>query len=206
MPPALAYVEIGVAMAYDSGIAAWSYEPALWGRCGQGPDEPTALANLTPGPVTVAERVVGDEQAFGPDLRPATDAQRQATIEILTRARAETISLVAGATAEILDRDDPARTLPSFAGWRTLRQMAWHLADTESRYYLPSLGLPPRPRLPDLLDELAASGEHVRRVLATIPPDLRTDTAEVWTTTKLLRRLAWHEPAELATMQTLAAD
>ena len=76
--------------------------------------------------------------------------------------------------------------------------MAWHLADTESRYYLPSLGLPARPRLPDLLDELAASAEHVRRTLLTAPPDLlRTDRGETWTTTRLLRRLAWHEPAEL---------
>jgi hypothetical protein len=202
----LAYVETGVAMASDSGVAAWSYEPSLWGRCGQGPDEATALAALTPEPVTVAERVGGDERAFGPDLLPATTAQRQATLDILARARAETIRLVAGASAEILDRDDPARALPSFAGWRTLRQMAWHLTDTESRYYLPSLGLPARPRLPDLLKELAASGEHVRRTLATIPPDLRTDSAEVWTTTKLLRRLAWHEPAELTTMRALAAN
>jgi hypothetical protein len=200
----LAYVEIGVAMASESGVAAWSYEPSLWGRCGQGADEAAALTALTSGPVTVAERVVGDERAFGPDRRPATGAQREATLAILTRARAETIALVAGTPAEILDRDDPARTLPSFAGWRTLRQLAWHLVDTESRYYLPSLGLPARPRLPDLLDELAASGEHVRRAVATIPPDLVTDAAETWTTTNLLRRLAWHEPTELTTMHALA--
>jgi hypothetical protein len=83
--------------------------------------------------------------------------------------------------------------------------MAWHLADTESRYYLPSLGLPARPRLPDLLDELVASGEHMRETIRVLPPDLtRTERGEVWTTTKLLRRLAWHEPAELTTMHTLA--
>ena len=83
--------------------------------------------------------------------------------------------------------------------------MAWHLADTESRYYLPSLGLPSRPRLPDLPDELAASAAHVRRTLLAAPPDLiRTDAGETLTTTKLLRRLAWHEPAELVTMRALA--
>lgn len=43
----VAYVERGVAMATDSGVAAWSYEPELWGRCGQGPDEASALAALT---------------------------------------------------------------------------------------------------------------------------------------------------------------
>lgn len=83
--------------------------------------------------------------------------------------------------------------------------MAWHVADTESRYYLPSLGLPSRPGLPDLLDELAASAAHVRRVIADAAPDLvRTDSGGTWTTTKLLRRLAWHEPAELQTMHALA--
>jgi hypothetical protein len=202
-----AYVEVGVAMATDSGVAAWSYEPELWGRCGQGPDEPSALAALTGGPVLVAERVVGDERAFTPDLLPATPRQRTATLEILARARAETIALVAGAPDAVLDRDDPRRVLPSFASWRTLRQMAWHLADTESRYYLPSLGLPGRARLPDLLDELAASAEHVRRAVAAAPPDLiRCEAGAVWTTTKLLRRLAWHEPAELHPMHTLAGS
>ena len=201
-----AYVEIGVAMATDSGVAAWSYAPDLWGRCGQGPDEATALAALTDRPTVVVERVVGDEQAFNADLRPATSAQRDGTLTILARARAETIALIAGTPDEVLDRDDPGRVLPPFASWRTLRQMAWHLADTESRYYLPSLGRPGRPRRPDLLGELAASAEYVRRTLLTVPPDLhRTDSGETWTTTKLLRRLAWHEPSELITMHLLAA-
>ena len=73
-----AYVEVGVALASDSGVAAWSYEPELWGRCGQGPDEATALAALTDRPTVVVERAVGDEQAFSADLRPATPAQHQA--------------------------------------------------------------------------------------------------------------------------------
>jgi hypothetical protein len=200
-----AYVEVGVALATDSGVAAWSYAPELWGRCGQGPDEATALAALTDRPTVVVERVVGDEQAFSPDRRPATPAQRDATLAILARARAETVALVAGSPDEVLDRDDPDRVLPAFASWRTLRQMAWHLADTESRYYLPSLGLPARPRRPDLLDELAASAAHVRHAVLAAPADLvRTDAGETWTTTKLLRRLAWHEPAELVTMHALA--
>jgi hypothetical protein len=58
----------------------------------------------------------------------------------------------------------------------------------------------------DLLDELAASADHVRRTLLATPPDLiRTAAGETWTTTKLLRRLTWHEPSELTTMKILAA-
>jgi hypothetical protein len=115
-----AYVEVGVALATDSGVAAWSYAPSLWGRCGQGPDEATALAALTDRPTVVVERVVGDEQAFSADFRPATPAQRDATLAVLARARAETLALVAGTPDEVLDRDDPDRVLPAFASWRTL--------------------------------------------------------------------------------------
>jgi hypothetical protein len=83
--------------------------------------------------------------------------------------------------------------------------MAWHLADTESRYYLPSLGLPARPAEPDLITELAASAEHVRTTVHAMPADLvRHERGEIWTTTKVLRRLAWHERAELVTMHQLA--
>jgi hypothetical protein len=39
--------------------------------------------------------------------------------------------------------------------------MSWHLADTESRYYLPMLGLVSRPRAADLITELNASAAYV---------------------------------------------
>jgi hypothetical protein len=83
--------------------------------------------------------------------------------------------------------------------------MAWHVADTESRYYLPALGLPTRPREADLLEELRRSGAHVRAaVTAAAPALVRRSRGEVWTTTKLLRRLAWHERGELVVMRRLA--
>lgn len=95
--------------------------------------------------------------------------------------------------------------LPPWATWRTLRQMAWHLADTESRYYLPALGLPSRPREGELLRELRRSATHVQTAVTDVAPDLvRRSGGEVWTTTKLLRRLAWHERGELVVMQRLA--
>src|SRR3954453_11507763 len=59
-----------------------------------------------------------------------------------------------------------------------------------SRYSLPSLGLPAREADPDLDTKLAASAEHVRQPVDTMPADLvRKADGETWTTTKVLRRL-----------------
>jgi len=80
------------------------------------------------------------------------------------------------------------------------------VADTESRYYLRSLGVEPVPRTLDLIDELRRSAEHVRAVVTRVPPDLVVEARhEVWTTTKVLRRLAWHERGELAVLRNLLA-
>src|SRR5690606_13613212 len=134
---------------YREGAAvAWTFEPAYWGLVGQGPDEAAALAALevaTGHPAeefTVVERVHGDEQAFARDHEPATDRELAATLCLLQAAREETIRLVSTASEAELDWEDPARRLPAWARWRTARQLAWHIADTESRYYLTGLGVP----------------------------------------------------------------
>jgi hypothetical protein len=204
------YVETGVAMADDRAAAAWTFEPDLWGRCGQGHDEESAVRALREGLGTdvdpiVVERITGDEQAFQRDLQPASDTERQVTLAILAAARDETLALVTSNGPSVLDFDDPTRILPAWARWRTLRQMAWHLADTESRYYLPALGLPIRSAEPDLTTELTTSARHVHTVVSTMPATIiRRTPTEVWTTTKVLRRLAWHERSELITMHHLA--
>jgi hypothetical protein len=194
-------------MAADNGVAAWLFDADHWGRCGQGATEAAALADLGRRGLVVRERIAGDEQAFERDHRPATARERQLTLEILSRVRRETISLIATAPAAVLDFDDPDRVLPSFARWRTLRQMAWHVVDTESRYYLPSLGWPALERGTDLLSELAASHRHVTEAVADLAPDLVCSArGEVWTSVKVLRRLAWHERSELVVMRRLAAS
>ena len=149
--PVLAYVENGVAMAYDRGSAAWTFELGWWGVCGQGPTEEAALGELRTRvgeELVVAERVEGDELVFARDRLP------------------------------------------------------WHVVDTESRYYLPSTGLGYREPVPDLLDELEASCEHVRATLATMPADAAV--GQGWAAVKLLRRLAWHECGELDVMRAIA--
>lgn len=206
------YVESGVGAHIDNATVAWLFDLDHWGRCGQGHDEASALAALgtaigQPKTFTIAERITGDECAFARDQQPATPAELAATLRILHQVRKQTLALIASASPAELDWDDLERTLPGWARWRTLRQMAWHIADTESRYYLPQLGVPALPRGSDLMEELRHSYDHVRRTLGEIAPDrYRTmSTGEEWTTVKVLRRLAWHERSELITMQRLLA-
>lgn len=119
-------------MAFDHGSAAWVFDLDHWGVCGQGPDEAAALADLAVrvgSAVIVAERIRGDERAFLRDRRPATDQEWATTLTVLAAVRPQTIAFVQS-HPELLDRDDPNRALPVFAGWRTLRQMARHIADT----------------------------------------------------------------------------
>jgi hypothetical protein len=209
-----AYVEHDTGMAYDSGVVAWTFDVNAWGRCGQGVDEPSALADLAaaigvdPADLSVAERIYGDERAFDRDHRPATEAERAAALVAVNRARAGTRALLSACLTygpELLDFDNSARVLPSWARWRTLRAMFWHVADTECRYYFPRLGRPARPRADDLATELDECAAHVRAVVVDMPGDLvHRYRDEEWTSTKVLRRLAWHERGELRAMHDLA--
>jgi hypothetical protein len=215
MPPQLdTYLEIGVGAHVDDAVVAWAFDLDLWGTCGQGLQEAAAVAELAHAAArargsaqhaVVVERIHGDEQAFQRDHQPATASERAQTLGILSAARQQTLALVSACPDPVLDWDDPQRVLPPWAWWRTLRQLAWHVADTESRYYLPRLGLAGRPREADLLVELQRSAAHVQAAVSSVAPALlRRSDSEVWTTTKLLRRLAWHERGELVVMRRLA--
>lgn len=199
------YVESGVAMAYDSGTAAWVFDVEFWGLCGQGLTETEALAELREvlpreAELSVVERIQGDEGAFDRDREPAAEAEVERTLEILTEARAELLQILQKSTEADLDRPIPQDA--HFAGWSTIRERAWHIADTESRYYLPSLGLPSKLRAQTLVAELRESAEHVEETLRTMPRNLsRSNGGESWISTKLLRRLTWHEPGELAVIR-----
>lgn len=202
-----AYVESGAGLAQENWTGAWTFDLALWGVCGQGADEHAALEDLQRQAgrsmeLVVEERIHGDELAFGRDRIPCTDAERQRTLEVLATVRPQNIALVRSLPDEVLDWDDPERTLPTFASWRTIRQVAWHIVDTESRYYLPGCGLGDRAPEGDLIEELAVSHDHVRQVVTDMPAD---QACGDWTAVKLLRRLAWHEPGELVVMHEIAA-
>jgi hypothetical protein len=210
-------------MAEDGWSAAWTFDLEHWGTCGQGPDDDAALADLAArcglgaealdaGTLQVAERVdrakTGDETVFDRDRVPATEAEREATLAILDVMRARTLELVRGAPPSVLAYRDPHRVLPVYAWWQTVGQLALHIADTESRYYLPLLGLPARERASDLVTELEESGAHVRRVVSRMEPDLAStsDRHGSWTSVKVLRRLAWHERGELEVLARLVEE
>lgn len=204
------YVELDAGHHRQRAAAAWTFELPYWGLVGLGTDEASALAALEVATghsvesFTVAERIHGDELAFARDRAAATADELVATQALLDAARAETIRLVTAASEPELDWDDPARILPAGVRWRTASQLAWHIADTESRYYLPGLGVPARPRAADLLTELRESYAHVRSTLRGLPPDRSSrQQNQEWTTVKVLRRLAWHEIGELVPLRRL---
>lgn len=203
------YVEYPVGMAFSDGAAVWSFDPDLWGVCIQTRtlDAATACWAENHGPATVAETIQGDEQAFRRDFDDAGDVELELTLAILEVQRARTRELLDALPDAVLDYDDPHRELPEWARWRTIRQMMWHICDTESRYYLPQTGLPTRERFDDLQRELVASQQHVREILTTMPRGIaHRSGGEVWTATKLLRRLAWHERGELEAIDALVAE
>lgn len=208
----LVYVETGAGLYRHGAAGAWTFDLPLWGLVGMGADETSALVALEVATgsamdtFTVAERIHGNELAFDRDREPATADEFATTRSLLAVAREETIRLVSSASEAELDWDDPARRLPRWATWRTPRQLAWHIAETESRYYLTGLGLPARPPAADLLTELRESHEHVLATLSELPPDrVNHRNGKEWTTLKVLRRLAWHETGELVALRRLLA-
>jgi hypothetical protein len=194
-------------MAFTTGVAVWSFERSVWGVCGQGPTEDVALADFhrrTGRTPRVVEHIHGDEQAFVRDFAELERWMPSVTVAILERARAETTALVADAPNSALDAAVQGFRRPPWARWNTARDVAWHVVDCESRYYVPSLGLEPKPRAGTLLAELEESAAFVRAVVSDLPPDIVNRTGEeVWTSVKLLRRLAWHERAELPGLRWL---
>lgn len=202
------FVENGVGLRYDAGSAVWSFDHDLWGSVVQGESESQALARFRElyGPFTVAERIEGDEKSFAQDRLPATIQQRLWTRTILLAQHNRAIRLLHTIPAQALDFDDPNQQIASYATWRTPRLVFWHIADTESRYYIPRCGLPDRDRLPDLEQELVASHAYAMNVIDSIDAEVDAVTGhEEWTSVKLLRRLAYHERVELDIIEAMVS-
>lgn len=233
-------IELCLAIA-DDRCEAFAYDIPSWGLWAEGPSEESVLAEVGGGVAWAAfaqflrrhgesprtpsscdiriierRRVKADEEAFERDYHPTTDEELNRTLQVLDWARSDLSDMLSQATDEELDWDDPNRVLPDWAWWRTARQMALHIALTESHYYLRNLGIAP-PVLPvtpgdppttaDVQDCLRRSGEHVRQVLPRLPRNLSFayESGQVWTTTKSTWRLACHERGENDVIRHLLA-
>lgn len=219
----------------------WAFDLSHWGLQSGGRDEEHAISNLKTramvhfsnflerhgeqsvpiGEVAVLERTKTDvdEEALDLERQPASAEELARTLQILDWVRQDLVEFLSSLREEELDWDDPERDPGEGVWWRTPRQIAWHIAICESRYYLGRLGIEPpepfrsmtqalpAPSTPDLIELLARSAAHVRSVLPTLPTDLCREHADgqVWTTRKVLRRLAWHERTELVVMTKLLA-
>lgn len=122
-------------------VAAWSFDPAHWGRCGQGPTEAEAVEDLRSqclgdsgaATVGIVERIVGDEQAFARDLAAPTPQEITSALGLLREVRAQTPRPGRrGRTRRAGPRGPPPDAArPGLVAHP--RQLAWHIADTESR-------------------------------------------------------------------------
>ena len=204
------WVDAGDGMAALGEVAVWGFDLAVWGECTQAATEAEALTRYRRrtgrADLRVVQRITRPAQVFDRDLAPASDDEVEATIAVLGRSRARTLALLRSVPPELLDAADPAVRQPTWMPWRTPAAIGRHIADTESRGYPRRLGLPVRDPLPGLEDELAASAQHIERVLRAAARDRIDDyKGETWTTVKLLRRLAWHERVELVFLRRRVA-
>lgn len=152
--------------------------------------------------IEVVQRVVGDEVLFDADFAPAPADMIEETIQLMHAARSDLLATVGSLSNELLDWDPPYRTFAPWADWRTIREILAHVANTETRYYLPAIGYEPtvspvRPR-----DDWRVFLSEQRAAALTFLEDLesssdrarvRTRGEEQWSVRKVLRRLVRHE-------------
>ncbi len=153
--------------------------------------------------VEVAERVSGNEILFDWDYLPATPSLIDETIGLLHATRTHLLSLVAGLSDDALDWNPPYRRFSTWANWRTIRQILVHIANAETHYYLPNIGIHPAvppagsrdPWKHNLRKHRNVTTEALRKLKAE--QDLSRvhffDAEGGWSVGKVLRRLVWHE-------------
>ena len=148
----------------------------------------------------VVETVRGGEVLFKPDRQSASPAEVDLAIRLLGATRSDLLALLRGLPDGVLDWDPPYERFEEWATWRTVRQIAAHVANTETHYYLANIGFEPANEpltlygfwQEDLADRRAAVIRFLND-LAESGDRLRVDEAGEWSVRKVLRRLVWHE-------------
>ena len=167
-------------------------------RCGV----PCTLGSELP-ELEVAEQVSGNEILFDWDYQPVTPSLIDETIDLLRATRADLLRLVAELSDNALDWNPPYRRFSTWATWRTIRQILVHIANVETHYYLPNIGIRPTvspadskvPWQHNLLKHRNVTTEALQKLKAE--QDLSRihllDAGGGWSVGKVLRRLVWHE-------------
>ncbi len=70
-------------------------------------------------------------------------AELDRTAELLSASRADLIATVSSLPEDALCWDPPYRSFAQWAGWRSIRAILAHVANTETHYYLPNIGYQP---------------------------------------------------------------
>jgi hypothetical protein len=153
------------------------------------------------GAVSVVEHVCGDEVMFQHDTGPCTVGELDSAVLLLSASREDLLAMVSSMQKAALDWDPPYRSFAEWATWRTVREILAHIANTETHYYLPTIGYKPE------FEPAASDGDweeflpRHRQETVRFLMELReaadrarvTRDKEEWSVRKVLRRLVWHE-------------
>jgi len=162
--------------------------------------------------VEVVERVAGNEILFSSDYQPATCSLIDETVALLDATRSDLLEAIRGLPDRVLDWNPPYRRFRSWARWRTVRQILTHIANTETHYYLPNIGLrteiAPAREEGNWDDQLVIHRERTLETLNALQAS--HDLARVqfhdegaWSVGKVLRRLVWHERLHTKSIQRI---
>lgn len=164
--------------------------------------------------ITIVEEVSGNEVAFTHDLMPAEPEEIVHCLELLKFSRQDLIAAVKDLPDAVLDWDPPYRWFPEWARWRTIRQILGHLVSTEIGYYLPMVGysgLSPSslvgiPWSEQLRLSRAETEQFLVKLSAADDRARLTESDEVWSVRKVLRRLVWHELLHWKSIKRIIRD
>ena len=151
----------------------------------------------------VGGQVSGNEILFDWDYPPVTPSLIDETIELLHATRTDLLRHVTELSDNALDWNPPYRRFSSWANWRTIREILVHIANVETHYYLPNIGI--RPTVSPAASEVSWEHNLLNHRNVTIEAlqklKVEQDLSRVhffdvhggWSMGKVLRRLVWHE-------------
>lgn len=155
-----------------------------------------------PAGVEVIQRAVGNEVLFDDDIAAASPDMIAETIELMRATRSDLLATVEPLSDEALDWEPPYKAFAPWADWRTIRQILAHIANTETHYYLTSIGYEPIMSPARRNENWRVFLSKQRTAALAFLDDLQSasDRARVWqwgeeqwSVRKVLRRLVRHE-------------